>query len=153
MKHVKASARQMRSETLISHNLQTLMVIVSMCLGTVAVGDDSGCDGSAASIVECLDQKHAELDSQLNAAYKEVIRRFPFADLSAADKAKSKADFISSQREWIRFRDMDCATTATINGGGDASKYEWFDCLIRHTQQRIVDLKRYSDYLPEQPLK
>jgi uncharacterized protein YecT (DUF1311 family) len=94
-----------------------------------------------------------ERDSQLNALYKEVIRRFPFADLSAAEKAKSKAEFISSQREWIRFRDLDCATTATINGRGDASKYESLDCLIRHTQQRIDDLKRYRDYLPEEPLK
>jgi uncharacterized protein YecT (DUF1311 family) len=139
--------------TLLNQTLQTLIVVASISLCAAAIGDERECDGSAAYIVDCLDQKHAELDSQLNAAYKEVIRRFPFADLSAADKAKSKADFISSQREWIRFRDMDCATTAAINGGGDASKYEWFDCLIRHTQQRIVDLKRYIEYLPEGPLK
>jgi uncharacterized protein YecT (DUF1311 family) len=125
----------------------------SMFLCTAASGDESECAGSVGSILQCLDQKHTELDSQLNTLYKEVIRRFPFADLSTADKAKSKAEFISSQREWIRFRDVDCATTATVNGGGDAGKYESLDCLNRHTQQRIDDLKRYIDYLPEEPLK
>jgi len=131
----------------------TLILSFSIFLCTSAIGDESECAGSVASILQCFDQKHTELDSQLNALYKEVIRRFPFADLSAADKIKSKAEFISSQREWIRFRDMDCAATATVNGDGDASRYESLDCLNRHTQQRIDDLKRYIDYLPEEALK
>ena len=131
----------------------TLILSFSIFLCTSAIGDESECAGSVASILQCFDQKHTELDSQLNALYKEVIRRLPFADLSAADKVKSKAEFISSQREWLRFRDLDCTTTATVNGGGDASKYESVDCLNRHTQQRIDDLRRYIDYLPEEPLK
>ena len=125
----------------------------SMLLCTAAIGDESECAGSVSSILQCLDQKHDELDSQLNTLYKEVIRRFPFADLAGADKVRSKAEFTSAQREWIRFRDADCATTAMVNGGGDASKYESLDCLNRHTQQRIADLKRYIEYLPGEPLK
>lgn len=100
--------------------------------------------------MQCLNQKHKELDSQLNALYREVLRRLPFADLSDADKITSKMEFVASQRRWIGFRDADCAATATVNGGGDASKYESLDCLNRHTQQRIADLKRYADYLPKQ---
>ena len=131
----------------------TLILSFSIFLCTVAIGNESECTGSINSILECLSQKHKEFDSQLNALYKEVIRRFPFADLSAAEKVRSKAEFISSQREWIRFRDADCTTTATVNGGGYASKYEPIDWLNRHTKQRIDDLKRYLDYLPEEPLK
>jgi uncharacterized protein YecT (DUF1311 family) len=125
----------------------------SMFMCTPAIGDERECASSVNSILDCLGQKHNELDSQLNALYKEVIRRFPFADLSADDKVKTKAEFISSQREWIRFRDADCIATATVNGGGDASKIESVDCLNRHTRQRIEDLTRYIDYLPEAPLE
>src|ERR1700722_3576259 len=133
-------SRTYRGCDLIKH---ILFLSFSMFLCTTAIGDESECAGSVGSILQCLQQEHNELDSQLNVLYKEVIRRFPFADLSAADRVKSESEFISSQREWIPFRNMDCATTAAVNGGGDASKYESLGCLNRHTQQRITGLKPY----------
>jgi uncharacterized protein YecT (DUF1311 family) len=89
----------------------------------------------------------------LNARHEEVIRRLPFADLSEADKTKAGAEFIASQRVWSQFRDTECAATAVINGGGDATKYASADCVNRHIKQRIDDLERYINYLPDEQLK
>jgi uncharacterized protein YecT (DUF1311 family) len=119
---------------------------------TIALADAPECDeGSVGSILECLQQKHEALDSELNALYKEAIRRLPFADLSDADKIKAKSALVSAQRAWIRFRDEDCIATAVVNGGGDASKYESAGCENDHIRQRINDLNRYIAYLPERP--
>ncbi len=103
------------------------------CTETIPVG----------SWVECVNAENILLDAELNKVYSQVISQLSQADLSEADKVKTKKSLISTQRAWLRFRQMDCDTLYTFNGGGDASKEEYLLCMQEHLERRIKDLKEY----------
>lgn len=77
----------------------------------------------------------AEVDVRLNAAYRKAMTA-----LAPDQQEKLRA----AERLWINFRQVDCdvfygketGTMATVQGGS---------CMIDHAEQRIVDLKGFSE--------
>jgi uncharacterized protein YecT (DUF1311 family) len=121
-------------------------------LGT-AVGAETQCDQNQAAVplAQCISEEYKLLDLKLNTIYKTAIGRFAKADLSQPDRMKAKAQFIAAQREWIRFRDADCAAIYTLQGGGDGSKFAELDCLSQLTEQRMTNIDTYLRDWPDTP--
>ncbi|WP_162263954.1 lysozyme inhibitor LprI family protein [Legionella shakespearei] len=63
------------------------------------------------------------VDKKLNNVYKKILKKLPF---------ESRRKLIKSQRQWIVFRDLDCAW---------AFSAEPVDCLIERTDKRAKELE------------
>jgi len=79
---------------------------------------------------------YAAADEELNATYSKVLKSF------AADAGRATA-LKASQREWIKFRDLEIASATKASEGGSIQGV--CGCLVatQLTRDRAAQLKRY----------
>jgi len=94
----------------------------------------------------CLHRHYLAVDRELNRVWKKVIAAIRRNDYLERKDRKSWENLLrEAQRNWVRFKDIDC---------NEAVGYEWFGgtgagsaislCLIRHTVLRTENLvERY----------
>jgi uncharacterized protein YecT (DUF1311 family) len=93
---------------------------------------DSYKDGSTTAMVECLGIQSDRWDERLNGEYRATIRR------AEVDAGKLRA----SQRAWLRFRDQNCGTYATVKG--TISRILSAKCWRDMTRDRAIELREMS---------
>ncbi len=91
----------------------------------------------AACAATQADESYKAIDAQLNNTYKEITARLK-------DDADGKKLLLDAQRAWIKFRDAECAFQASTVTGGSAYPMVMQTCMASLTQQRVQDLKRYT---------
>ena len=104
--------------------------------GASAQSDPCAGAETQADINECVGQTYQKADAQLNAAYKKVAARL------RADESQHKR-LVAAQREWIKFRDAECAFATANSDGGSAHSMALAACLTELTQQRANQLDKY----------
>lgn len=84
----------------------------------------------------CAQRVYEKSDGELNALYKEIMRRLGRSSPEAAQ-------LVAAQKSWISFRDNECSFAASGVMGGSVYPMIFAGCLSRITEARVADLKTY----------
>lgn len=104
---------------------------------------------------QCFEQIQHYDDDRLNEVYKELIRELTKRGKKNPEYIKAKEQLIRAQRQWIKFRDMDCMAVYTRYPGdgtpqsGKNPKHGV--CMMEHTHQRWVDLSHWFNWPSDEP--
>lgn len=93
-------------------------------------GEYQDCDGSTADMVECVNGLRDRWDGRLNAAYRQV---------SDGETAARRTELRDVQRQWIAYRDANCAYYA--GGEGSIARVEAAVCQYVLTRDRAQELE------------
>lgn len=93
-------------------------------------GEYQNCDGSTVDMMECIDELRDKWDHRLNDAYARVL-----ADQEGAQKQALR----HAQRQWIAYRDANCAFYA--GGEGSIARLETATCSYVLTRDRAQELE------------
>ncbi len=85
---------------------------------------------------QCADRQVKFADAALNAAYRQIVDRL-------AGAGETRPLLVAAQRSWIKFRDTECAFSASGVLGGSIYPMITSTCLTGLTQARSHDLRRY----------
>lgn len=88
------------------------------------------CDGSTVDMIQCVNSLRDRWDDRLNAAYRKVM--------DAEDDAQRSA-LRAAQRQWIAYRDANCAYYA--GGQGSIARIEAAVCQYALTRDRARELE------------
>jgi uncharacterized protein YecT (DUF1311 family) len=80
----------------------------------------------------CADRDYQKADGELNRAYKAAI---------AEQDGDGQKLLREAQRDWIKFRDAECAYEAAPNQGGSIYPMEYSGCLTGLTKARTRQIK------------
>lgn len=89
------------------------------------------CDGSTVDMIQCVNGLRDHWDSRLNSAYRKLMDAEPPAQ---------KAALRTAQRQWIAYRDANCAYYA--GGEGSIARVEAAACAYALTRDRTVELEQ-----------
>lgn len=92
----------------------------------------------------CADQAFKIADAALNATYAEIVGR-----LASPDRAHAKTLLATAQRDWLAFRDAECAFRTSDSNGGSMHPMDGLGCLQHVTEARTAALRRYLSCKPE----
>jgi len=84
----------------------------------------------------CADQDFRSADKKLNALYRELLD---------ANEPKEKALLKAAERDWIAYRDSECALETAGSGGGSIAPMEYSVCLTEKTDARVKELQRQDN--------
>lgn len=93
-------------------------------------GEVQNCDGSTVDMIECVNGLRDKWDGRLNAAYRQVMN---------TETAAQKTALRDAQRQWIAYRDANCAYYA--GGEGSISRIEAAVCQYALTRDRARELE------------
>jgi uncharacterized protein YecT (DUF1311 family) len=93
----------------------------------------------------CADARQKRVEATLNAAYKRVLSRFERPDTESERFSEIKTKLIDAQRAWVAFREADCNAALANFGSGTGGTVVFIDCMQRHAERRIKDLKSYEE--------
>lgn len=96
------------------------------------------CAPTAISTVEvnlCAQQRFDAADHSLNAAYTKLLSL-----LIGAHQKDTREKLLAAQRNWIRFRDAECAAEESVWAAGSVHTAIYLDCMRTHTVQRTNEL-------------
>jgi len=88
---------------------------------------------SYSRIEGCFSQVYEESDRYLNKEYNELI-----AYLNGLDEKKHKQHLVTTQKTWIKFRELDC------NFYSDGQPIRLNKCLSERTIQRLKELEDFN---------
>ena len=95
--------------------------------------------------MECLDKVFKSRDRDLNDAYQALLKELrPSMAGDTTDYAGARKELAEAQRAWVRFRDSDCAGKYKFWEQGSIRGIVYATCRIEHTEQRIVQLKKWA---------
>lgn len=96
----------------------------------------------------CAQHTLARRDRELNEAYRALLRTLADAEATDADEA-ARADarrlLVEAQRQWLRFRDLDCRGRLRLHESGSMRGLVYTGCLIAHTEQRTAQLRGWLE--------
>lgn len=84
----------------------------------------------------CAGQAYGKTDAELNAAYKQITARLK----DDRDTSKLLRD---AQRNWLAFRDAECAFSTSASAQGSVYPTLVAQCRDGLTHTRVTDLKAY----------
>jgi uncharacterized protein YecT (DUF1311 family) len=129
----------------------TVGPLVAIATGAAVVAQErteAAChsEPNTGAVNACLAKVYADLDVELNAAYKSG---FMFIDKAALQPNLSKdwkRAYQDAQRKWIAFREADCGPPVSYEwSGGSATGAMQLGCKIARTRERLATLKqRYA---------
>lgn len=125
--------------------MRTILTILSLStLGLAMLGNPAAAqecnpaDESQAGMNICAAAGFKAEDARLNKTYREIVRRL-------ADDAAGKKLLVTTQRDWIAFRDAECAFATASSAGGSIHPMLVSDCLADLTKARTAQLAGYLD--------
>lgn len=109
---------------------KALTLLVALAAGALGAFEPSLCGRPG------LDDGYAAADRELNAAYTKVIKKF-------GTNAQRTAALKASQREWLKFRDLEIAAATKASEGGSIQGF--CGCLVATelARDRTKQLNRY----------
>jgi uncharacterized protein YecT (DUF1311 family) len=134
----------------------TFLFSLVACLPTLSVGAQSGditdCPGSQREVDACLQRKGEAADHLLNQIYGIVMKELsagPDADdpQNLLVNSEIQRTLIGAERQWVKFRDAQCALESALIGTGTAAPAVWGQCLLGLTQERIRFLRRVAEQI------
>ncbi len=91
----------------------------------------------------CFAKVYADLDAELNAAYRAAFKFIEAAALQPTLAKDWKRAFQEAQRKWIAFREADCGAPVVYEWtGGSGAGAMQHGCKIARTRERLEVLKR-----------
>ncbi len=87
---------------------------------------------------QCAAQDYQEADAELNDTYGKLMQ-------ALGGNADVKALLKTAQRDWIAFRDAECAFAGSGTAGGSISPMVKSECLTDLTEARTQQLQDYLD--------
>lgn len=132
------------------HALLRSFLIAAAALSTgIAVAEDCPpadhspmCEDARAQAI------YERADGELNAAYQSLLKRMSKPSEAELDYPALKTSFVQAQRQWLRFRDNECAAWYVINQAGAQRNADTLACLTERTQDRNRQLQAWSAALP-----
>ncbi|MGE4248980.1 MAG: lysozyme inhibitor LprI family protein [Parvibaculaceae bacterium] len=101
-----------------------------------AKADDCANASDQATMTQCADTALKKSDAELNALYKQIEQRLK-------DNADARKLLTTAQRNWVSFRDAECAFAASASAGGSVYPMVHAQCADGLTQARVKDFKAY----------
>ena len=98
--------------------------------------DDCASSASQTDMNLCEDAALKRADAELNKTYQEILERLK-------DSQETKQLLVASQRLWVRFRDAECAFTASGVEGGSIYPTILLNCRSTITENRVKELGVY----------
>jgi uncharacterized protein YecT (DUF1311 family) len=129
---LKGQDRHMRARSI------WLSPLIALCCLRASASLAADCaDQTQAGLNQCAAASYARADDALNGAFKELQRRLKGDGAAGALLTKA-------QKNWIAFRDAECAFSSSGELGGSIYPMVYDQCLERVTVERT---KRLQDYL------
>ena len=116
-------------------------ILILICLVEAASicqvrADDCASSASQTDMNLCEDAALKRADAELNKTYQEILERLK-------DSQETKQLLVASQRLWVRFRDAECAFTASGVEGGSIYPTILLNCRSTITENRVKELGVY----------
>jgi uncharacterized protein YecT (DUF1311 family) len=120
------------------------------CLPTLSVRAQSrfitDCPGSQMEVTSCLQRKSEAADHLLNEIYGVVMKELsagPDTDdpTQLLVNSEMQRTLIEAERQWVKFRDAQCALESALIGTGTAAPAVAEECFIGLTQERVRFLR------------
>jgi uncharacterized protein YecT (DUF1311 family) len=95
----------------------------------------------------CAEQDYRRADRELNRIFSRVVANIDKADhLTAEQRGQWKSALREAQRNWVRFKDLDCGEVIGFEwfGGSGMGLASW-GCLLGKTEARTRELKDRYD--------
>lgn len=92
-----------------------LTLFSSLALADVECSDRAECwpEGSAMNTGLVARQRLEKADKELNITYQRILKHLPEDEV---DQYPKRA-LVAAQREWVKYRDAECASVGEISGG------------------------------------
>jgi uncharacterized protein YecT (DUF1311 family) len=116
------------------------LLLLASC-SIAALAQDCKNPSSAPEVNECAAMAQKRVERELNTSYARVLKAFDKPDTETEKYAQLKQMTITTQRAWVAFRRADCELLQKRNEAGSAKTVIFLDCMQRHAERRIVDLK------------
>lgn len=107
-------------------------------LSTTTYAQNPRClhDGTSHDSLRCEEDKLEESEQHLNAAYTQLL-----ANLKGST---ARDGLIRAQREWIKFRDLDCDAKYELRPGASLQSWYKMNCRREHAKQRAAQLRDWD---------
>lgn len=92
--------------------------------------------GVTSAMLECIDKETQVQDARLNRAY-----RLAQQTLGAAQQSPLR----DAQRQWIKYRDANCALYGRLTGGS-IDRLNGASCVLEMTRERAEDLQGLVEF-------
>jgi uncharacterized protein YecT (DUF1311 family) len=116
--------------------MPVLLAVLAANPLSIAHAEDCSNAKTQTEINLCANQAYEKSDAELNALYKQILKRLK------NDTAATRR-LVSAQRAWIAFRDAECTFVASPSRGGSVYPMVLSYCHERLTRARVNDLKSY----------
>lgn len=121
------------------------------CVPTLSVGAQSNvitdCSGTTLEIDVCVQRKLDATDHLLNDIYGIVMKELLAGtdDPNPLFNNEITSALIAAERQWVKFKDAQCAAEAALIAPGTAGPAVEGQCLIDLTKSRIGFLRRVAE--------
>jgi uncharacterized protein YecT (DUF1311 family) len=107
-------------------------------LSTAAFAQSPRCtnDGTSFDSLRCEEEKLKEPEQSLNSAYTQLLANL--------EGSKAREGLIKAQREWIKFRDLDCDAKYELRPGASLQSWYRMNCRLEHATQRAAQLRTWN---------
>lgn len=123
--------------TAVMRNFKMIMIGLAAAM-TAAPALAQNCTNpqSQADMNICAGKDYKASDAKLNAAYSEIVKRL-------GNEQEQKKLLLQSQRDWIAFRDAECAFSTAASKDGSIYPMLLSGCLQSLTDARTTQLNAY----------
>ncbi len=119
--------------------ISALLGVAGLAGGTLAHAADDPCYEKAqtqSQLTACAADALKRQDQELNRLYGQMQSRLKRDD-------PAKALLTQAQRQWIGFRDAECAFAAVRSAGGSIHAMNVDSCLAELTRNRVIELQNH----------
>jgi len=116
--------------------LSSIAIVLPLTAGIALAADECADPNDQSTMTLCAGKEFATADKVLNQTWHEIIKRL-------ADDAEAKALITKAQKDWIAFRDAECAFQASDSIGGSIYPMLVTQCQTGLTNDRTAQLKTY----------
>jgi uncharacterized protein YecT (DUF1311 family) len=98
------------------------------------------------TIGECVAQIRQSYDEELNETYSKLLSELTERGKQAPQYRKAKAQIVSAQKQWMRFRDLDCGALLTRYPNDPAVGGKHSVCMMQRTEQRLKEIHQWFNW-------
>jgi uncharacterized protein YecT (DUF1311 family) len=124
--------------------MRRLCVVLLASMAGSASAIDCQHPNSTPENIQCAAQALADADAKLNETYGHVLGLFSGQDEDRWYPASTKQHLIAAERNWIKYRDENCAAISWNYKSGSIRAEMELNCRRELTEQRIKSLELFS---------
>ena len=92
----------------------------------------------------CASVEQKKVEAKLNEVYQRILKSLDMPDTNLDKFSQMKSSLIAAQREWVKFRDLDCQAVYTYYQAGTIRGIMFTACMQSRAESRIKDLEAYE---------